>query len=369
MSVELAVVHEWIAARAGSEQVFEAMAGTWPEADLFALTRDPSVPFDSGGREVRTTFLDRPALRDRRGLTLPLMPLAWRALGARRYDWAVTSHHAFASSNRLAEQQLVYAHTPARYIWTPEVDERGRGLAQALARPLLRRIDRAAADRLAGVAANSREVADRIEQYWDRPATVIHPPVDVDYFAAEPDPAEPRLELPDTYLVGLGRWIPYKNHEMIIEIGERAGMPVVLAGHGPLAARLRARAAEATVPVLVVERPGRDAVRQMLRRATALVFPTYEDFGLVPVEAMATGTPVVAAAIGGALETVQEGVSGVLVHEQSVAAYAEAIGSAAALDAEVCRVHARAFDHAAFRRRLTAWTSPYFSSAPAVPAR
>src|SRR4051794_41465467 len=205
------------------------MSRLWPEADLFALSRDPRVPLDTGGRAVTTTWLDHPSLRDRRSLTAPLMPLAWRMLGRRQYDWSLTSHHAFASSARLAEHQLLYVHTPARYVWSPELDERGRGLAPAAARPALRRIDRAAASRAVAIAANSAEVARRIQRYWDRQAEVIHPAVDVAYFSSGDAP--PVLDLPDDYLVGLGRWVAYKNPEMVIAVGEAAGRPVVLAGH------------------------------------------------------------------------------------------------------------------------------------------
>lgn len=356
----LALVHEWIAARAGSEQVFEVMASMWPEADLFALSRDPDVPFESGGRRVTTTWLDRRHLRDRRGLTLPLMPLAWRSLGRHTHEWALTSHHAFASCNRLAERQLVYVHTPARYLWTPKVDGRGRGPAASLARPALRLVDRTAAGQVVAIAANSREVVRRIEKHWHRTATVIHPPVDVEFFASD-EPNEPVPGLPDHFIAGLGRWIPYKNHEKIIEIGEERGIAVVLAGHGPLRDRLVARAAAATVPVQVIEMPSRSQVREILRRAGVLVFPTREDFGLVPVEAMAAGTPVVAAAAGGALETVVDGVTGRLVAEGATSAYAEAVEQAMALDTAACTARAQDFGLATFRRNLKDWTAQHFS--------
>ena len=355
--MKLALVHEWVASRAGSEQVFEAMAGVWPAADLFALSREPDVELDLGGRHLTTTWLDRPWLRSHRGLTLPLMPFAWRGLGSRRYDWAITSHHAFAGSNQLAAHQLLYVHAPARYVWTPEIDARGRGIGPALARPVLKRIDRAAAGRVDGIAANSSAVAERISRHWGRSADVIHPPVDVDFFGGSDD--EPSLDLPDDYIVGLGRWIPYKNHEMLIDIGEATGRPVVLAGHGPLAERLRHRAKIASVPVHVLESPTRPQVRQILQRASVLVFPTEEDFGMVPVEAMAAGTPVVAAAAGGALETVIDGCTGYLVPDMTPSSYAAAVGRASTLGATDCRRRAEDFSSARFRQRMKDWAGSY----------
>ncbi|WP_345711320.1 glycosyltransferase, partial [Kineococcus glutinatus] len=324
----VAVVHEWIAARAGAEQVFAALAGAWPGADLYALSAVPGVDLDLQGRRPRTTFLDHPALRDRRGLTLPLMPLAWRALGTPGYDLVVTSHHAFAAANRLTRDgaHLAYVHSPARYVWNPELDGRGSSPALAPARRLLGAVDRRAAARLTAVAANSAEVARRVERCWGRPATVVHPPVDVEFFGArDPGDREP-LDLPDGYLLALGRWVPYKEHALVIEVAELLRRPAVIAGSGPLAAALRARAASASVPVTVVEAPDRERVRELHRRAGALVFPAHEDFGIVPVEAMAAGTPVVALGRGGAAETVVDGRTGALVAEHRAAAYAEAVG-------------------------------------------
>ena len=353
------MVHEWVSSRAGSEQVFEQLAQLWPDADLYALSHDPAVDLDVGGRSVRTTFLDRPWLRARRGVTLPLMPIAWRALGTRDYDLVVTSHHAFAASNRLTTSgtSLAYVHSPARYVWSPDIDARGAGVALAPARHLLKAYDRSAVRRLTGVAANSAEVAARISRYWGRDATIIHPPVDTSYFR-EPDTAT-AVETPDEFVLGLGRFIPYKNHEMVIRVAERLGMPAVIAGSGPLADQLRSAGREARVPVLVVEAPSRPVVRQLLRRASAFVFPTHEDFGMIPVEAMAAGTPVVALARGGALETVVPGVSGELVDDHAPEAYAAAVGPARGLDPAACSDSAERFSRAVFADRVRTWVSAH----------
>ncbi|WP_337062285.1 glycosyltransferase [Kineococcus sp. G2] len=356
-----AVVHEWIAARAGAEQVFEALAGTWPEADLYALSRAPGAHLDVQGRAVRTTALDRAATRERRALTLPLMPLAWRTLGRGDYDLVVTSHHAFATAHRLTAPggtHLAYVHTPARYVWSPELDGRGTSPLLAPARRLLAGVDRRSAARLTAVAANSAEVARRVERFWGREAVVIHPPVDVQRFAAAPGERD-ELDLPAGYLLALGRWVPYKNHALVVQVAERLGRPAVVAGAGPLAAALRQRAATASVPVVVLERPGDAQVRELLRRASALVFPTFEDFGIVPVEAMASGTPVVALARGGAAETVVDGVTGALVTEHHPAAYAEALERAEACSPDACRERAAAFGLPRFRAQVTAWAAAH----------
>ena len=364
-----AVVHEWVAARAGAEQVFEALAGAWPGADLYALSRAPGVPLELGGRPLGTTALDHPLTRDRRAATLPLMPLAWRALGRGRahegYDLVVTSHHAFAAANRLARPggvHLAYVHTPARYVWSPELDGRGASPLLVPARRLLAGVDRRAAARLTAVAANSREVAARVERFWGREATVVHPPVDVDRFAPAAGDRD-LLDLPAGYLLALGRFVPYKNHALVVDVAERLRRPAVLAGAGPLAPALRERAATASVPVAVVEGPGDEQVRELLRRASALVFPTFEDFGLVPVEAMASGTPVVALARGGAAETVLDGVTGALVADHHPHAYAEAVARAEACSPARCTRRARGFGPQRFREELTAWAGRHAGAA------
>jgi glycosyltransferase involved in cell wall biosynthesis len=353
----MAVVHEWVSARAGSEQVFEALAQLYPSADLFALSTDPAVSIEVNGREIGTTVLNHRALRDRRGITLPLMPAAWRMLGNATYDVVLTSHHAFAASNRLARPgavHLAYVHTPARYVWTPELDGRGTNPLLAPVRKALGGLDRRAASRLTGIAANSCEVARRIKQFWDRDARVIHPPVDVEYFGRL---GGETMALPENYLLGLGRWIAYKNHLLIIDIAEKLRRPVVIAGSGPLEPELRARASSASVPALIFKQPSRDQVRELFQRAGVLLFPTQEDFGIVPVEAMASGTPVVAYFKGGAEETVRDGISGVLVEEHKVEAFAEGVERVSEVDRSECQRHATAFGRARFNAEIREWVS------------
>ena len=355
---KVAIVHEWISSRAGSEKVFEVLASMWPEADLFALSADPRVQMDLNGRSVRTTFLNRAALRDRRSLTLPLMPLAWRLIGRGSYDLVISSHHAFAASNRLASSRgvnLAYVHTPARYIWTPELDGRGRSPLLVPVRGALKHVDRGYVDRLTGIAANSRAVAARIETFWGREAEVVHPPVDTEFFSPGLDDVE--LDLPKQFLLGFGRWIPYKNLETVIRVAEQVGMPAVIAGRGPQKEQLLAMAARAKVPVTVIESPSQEQVRELYRRAAALVFPTNEDFGLIPVEAMACGTPVLALNAGGASETVVDGATGALVDSGDVRAYSDALPRALAATAATCRRRAEEFRTEAFARRVRAWVS------------
>jgi glycosyltransferase involved in cell wall biosynthesis len=356
----VAVVHEWIDAYAGSEQVFEALAQAFPEADLFALSHHPEVQLELDGRCVTTTFLDAPRLRDRRAATLPLMPLAWRRLGRRDYDLVITSHHAFAHSNRLTGPggvHIAYVHTPARYIWTPELDGRGANPALVPARAALKRADRRATMRVDHYLANSREVANRIERCWGRTAQVVPPPVRVEFFADRADKSAAR----GGYVLGVGRWVPYKNLHLVVEAADIAGLPVKIAGRGPDAQRIRDAAARATVPVELIEAPSDERIRELLQGARCLVFPTVEDFGMVPVEAQAAGCPVVAPAAGGALDTIADGVSGVLTDSLAPAALARAVLETNALNPVEVALHAMQFSRRRFiaeiREAVTAVTA------------
>lgn len=359
MAMRVAIVHEWVQARAGSEKVFEAMAGVLPNADLFALSAEPETRLHLGARDLRTTILDRPALRNRRELTFPIMPLAWRVgLPRHEYDAVITSHHAFATQNRLARtdgRHLAYVHSPARYLWRPDLDPRGVGLAIRALGPPLRWLDKRSAARLTSVAANSSAVADRVQAAWGLQATVLHPPVDTDFYAPGRDESI-ELPYPDGFVLGFGRWIEYKNMATVIAVGQALGMPTVVAGSGPLRAALQAQAADSKAPVHLVERPSDAVVRELLRRAGVLVFPTVEDFGIVPVEAQASGTPVVAPRAGGALETIIHERTGVLTDGLAVPELAEAASLALRLDSQHCVANAAAFSRPEFARKFLAWT-------------
>ena len=158
--------------------------------------------------------------------------------------------------------KYVYVHTPARYLWAPELDGRGDNLAARLAGPALRHLDRRTSEGATSIAANSRFVAERVERSWGRTAEVIHPPVGVAGIQAGGwrdllTDAERRTldELPESFVLGVSRFIPYKRLDAVIQVGETLGEPVVIAGFGPLEKQLRAMGADASVPVRMLTLP------------------------------------------------------------------------------------------------------------------
>ena len=362
------IVTEWIERAGGAERVLDRMAQLLPDADILCLWND--APDRYPGRNVRETWLARTPLRRHKALTLPLMPLIWQS-HRQHHDWALVASHMFAHHVRVDTARIpkyVYVHTPARYLWAPELDARGRSLAARLAGPALRRIDRHAAQEATSIAANSRFVADRVQRAWEREAAVIHPPVDVSgiqsgqWRAALTDSERRTLDaLPPTFVLGVSRFIPYKRLDVVVEVGELLQVPVVIAGLGPLEKELRARAQAARVPVELLVRPTDAMVRALMERALIFVFPPIEDFGIVAVEAMAAGTPVMANRAGGAGESVQDGVSGALFDPRSADDIRAAAAACADLTREQVAGHARQFDSAVFDRSLQEWLSPHIS--------
>lgn len=358
------LVHEWIEKSGGAERVLDAMATAFPDAGIRSLwddTHGGRYP----GRELGETWLSRTPLRRHKALALPLAAPTWRMLSAPDdVEWMLISSHLFAHHARIPRRDVpkyVYAHTPARYIWNPELDERGDSLGVRAVAPLFRRIDRVRAQEATAVAANSAFVRERIRRAWDRDAEVIHPPVAVDHILSRSDwragvtvDAERQVldALPEVFVLGASRFVRYKSLDKVIEAAERAGVSAVIAGSGPDEARLRAAAAAASVPVTFVISPSDPLLYSLMQRSAAFVFPVVEDFGIMPVEAQATGTPVVTGPIGGQLEAYVDGTSGVAAASTDSIDLAAAISSAIDLPRFDARATVSSFDESTFVMRI-----------------
>jgi glycosyltransferase involved in cell wall biosynthesis len=352
--LRVALVHYWLVSARGGEAVLEGIGRLFPAADLYAHVIDPSVPYGSLAKmRARTTFIAKlPAARRLYPAYLGLMPTALEALDLSSYDLVISSEAGPAKWVLPAPgaKHVCYCHSPMRYVW----DQRFTYLDRIPApiRPLahlaghsLRQSDFISASRVTQFVANSRFVANRIEQYYRRESEIIYPPVDVDDFVT----GEPE----DFYLCA-GEVRHYKRIDLAIQACERLGRRLIIAGGGN-ARRLKAMAGRH------VEFTGRldtEAMRSLMRRCRALIFPGVEDFGIVPVEVMASGRPVIAYAYGGALDSVVPGVSGVLFGRQTVDGLVSAIlefeNSETALAQEEIRKHARTFSRAEFEAKFSA---------------
>jgi glycosyltransferase involved in cell wall biosynthesis len=327
----VAVVHEWLTIPGGSEQVVVELLEMFPHAELYTSIYNPSPasgpwPAQIAARPVHASYLSRlPWAHSHYRRLLPLMDRAYRAFDLSGFDLILSSNHACAKNVRTPPGALhvCYCHTPARYVWDAGFleGEEEVGRLTRVALPLLlgrlRRQDLRGARSPDAFVANSRHVAARIARCYGRTAEVVHPPVDVERFLA-------LRRAPEDFFLVFGRVVPYKRVDLAVAACARLGLPLKVAGGGRALAGVRATVPpEASVELLghVSERE-RD---ELLRGARALLFPGEEDFGIVPVEALAAGVPVLAYGVGGAAETVQDGHTGVLFDEQTVASMAGAI--------------------------------------------
>ena len=323
--MRVALVHYWLVGMAGGEKVLESLCRLYPDADIFthALDRTAISP-TIAAHDITTTFIDRlPRSNKYYKKYLPLMPLALEQLDLTPYDLVISSESGPAKGvvTRSDALHVCYCHTPMRYLWDHWRDYfDNAGLASRLGMrlflPYLRRYDVTSAFRVDHFVANSRTVAARIHKHWRRDAAVVYPPVDVTHF-------QPRTAADsEDYYLCLGRLIRYKRTDLAVEACTQLDRPLIVIGAGEEDSRLRALAGP---KIRFLGRQDDATVKHYLARCRALLFPGEEDFGIVPVEAAASGVPVIAFGRGGATETVCDSVTGLFFREQSVDALREAI--------------------------------------------
>jgi glycosyltransferase involved in cell wall biosynthesis len=311
----VALVHDWLTGMRGGEKVLEAIAELVPGAPLHTLFHFPgSVSPALESHPIETSWLQKlPGLERHYRRFLPLFPAAIEQFDLSGFDLILSTSHCVAKGviPPPGARHVCYCHTPMRYAWDQEhayfPHRRGpvaRLRAQALSR--LRVWDVASAPRVDLFLANSRFVARRIRRYYGRDAQVLHPPVDVERIT--PDDTVPRGD----HLLMIAALAPYKRIDLGVAAARRTGRELVVVGSGPERRHLEARARELAAPVRFEGRVDDSRLLHLLRSAFALVQPGIEDFGIAPVEALATGTPVVARGVGGVVDIVRPGRDGVL---------------------------------------------------------
>lgn len=337
--------HDWLTGMRGGERVLAELCKAFPGAPLATLLADPASVDDviTRGREIRASFLQRvPGVARNYRKLLPLMGMAARTLRVPEGDLLLTTSscaaHAFRPPGGM--KMLCYCFTPMRYAWLFPREYLGPAKA-ALGAPYLaylRRWDRRTSARVDRYVAISENVRKRIRDFYGRESDVVHPPVDTERCT----PAADGGRSDGGYDLVVSALVPYKRVELAVEAYTRSGFPLKVAGTGSRAARIAA-AAGPNVEFLGW-RTDAD-VLALYRNCRFLVFPGEEDFGIVPLEAMACGKPVVAFGRGGATETIAEGTSGVFFREQTADALADAVGRAEGVrwDRAAIRRHAERF--------------------------
>jgi len=324
----VAIVHDWLVTYAGAERVLEEIINCFPEADLFAIV--DFIPKNERSflkdKPVKTSFIQKlPFAKKKYRTYLPFMPLAVEQFDLSGYDIVISSSHAVAKGVITGPDQLhiSYVHSPMRYAWDLQhqyLKETGldRGLKGWLAKRELHKLrmwDLRTANGVDHFLANSRFIARRIWKVYRREATVIYPPVDVDSFSL--------CEQKEDFFLTASRMVPYKKIDLIAEAFSL--MPdkrLYIIGDGPDFDKVKSKSG-ANVELLGYQ--PFEVLRDYMQRAKAFVFAAEEDFGIVPVEAQACGTPVIAYGKGGALETVTEDETGLFFDAQTTSSIIEAV--------------------------------------------
>jgi glycosyltransferase involved in cell wall biosynthesis len=342
----VAIVHDYLNQRGGAERVVLEMASIWPQAPIYTSLYRPESTFpEFGAHDVRTSPLQHLPVDSGFRNLFPLYPAAFRSFGALMEDVVISSSSGWAHSVRTAPDSFhaVYCYTPARWLYG--ADHLGASRRKQALQPVIgvvRRWDRTAARRADLYIAISNGVRDRIKQQYGLDAPVVYPPVNVDRFT-------PR-ERGERLLV-VSRLLPYKRVDLIVDAATTAGIGLDVVGTGPALADLQRRAG----PTVAFHGRLPDAdVTDLMEGCRAFCLPGHEDFGITPVEANAAGKPVVAFAAGGALETLEDGVSGALFSRQETGDVLNAVARCDRIEtstADIARM-ARKFSAQTFRERL-----------------
>ncbi len=381
--MKVAIVHDWLTGMRGGERCLEAFCELFPDADLYALLHiKGSVSPTIERHRIRTSFIQSLPLAERwYRYYLPLFPLAIERFQLESYDLILSSSHCVAKGIRppAGAKHLCYIHSPMRYVWDQfeNYAQGGRSgwiarLGMGLFRARLQAWDVASAERVDQFVANSHNIADKVRRYYGRPASVLHPPVDWQAFQAS--------EKSEDFYLMVTAFAPYKRVDLAIQACNVMKRRLKIIGKGQEEPRLR-KLAGPTVEFLGWQPD--EVVREHYARCQALLFPGEEDFGIVPLEAMACGKPVIAFGRGGVLETVlplaetagadkrlarmdpargedpSRSATGVFFFEQSAESLAQAIKlferHRAAFDPPAIRAQVAGFDRVLFKERLKAF--------------
>ncbi len=364
--MKVALVHDYLNQMGGAERVVLAFHELFPEAPLYTSIYDPKrVDAAFQQIDIRTSFMQRlPFVKKHHQPFLPLYPFAMERLDLRGYDLILSSSSAFGKGviTKPGTMHICYCHTPMRWCWNydeyverEQLGKLARGVLPFLI-TWLRVWDQTTAMRVDHFIANSPAVADRIQKYYRREAVVIPPPVDASRFLFDP------TTQPEDYFLVVSRLMPYKRIDLAIQACNRLQLPLVIIGSGRDQQRLQ-QLAGPTIRFL-----GRLSDAEVLHyyaHCRAFILPGEEDFGITPLEAQASGRPVVAYSAGGALASVIDGVTGTFFQEQTVESLAATLAAfdETRYDPQIIREHALEFDKPRFHRRILQFIEAKMSAA------
>ena len=364
--MKVALVHDYLNQMGGAERVVLAFHELFPDAPLYTSIYDPRrVDAAFQQIDIRTSFMQRlPFVKKHHQPFLPLYPFAMERLDLRGYDLILSSSSAFGKGviTKPGTMHICYCHTPMRWCWNydeyverEQLGKLARGVLPFLI-TWLRVWDQTTAMRVDHFIANSPAVADRIQKYYRREAVVIPPPVDAGRFLFDP------TTQPEDYFLVVSRFMPYKRIDLAIQACNRLQLPLVIIGSGRDQQRLQQMAGPT---IRFLGRLSDAEVLHYYAHCRALILPGEEDFGITPLEAQASGRPVVAYSAGGALASVIDGVTGTFFQEQTVESLAATLAAfdETRYDPQINRDHALEFDKPRFHRRIFQFIEAKMSAA------
>ncbi|MDX2080511.1 MAG: glycosyltransferase [Terrimicrobiaceae bacterium] len=349
--MKLVLAHDYLVQMGGAERVVATMHEAYPEAPIFTSAIAPARLWETfADADIRTSWMQNlPGMTHHTHFKkyFPLYPFAFRSFPPVECDVAWISCSSFAKFLRFAPggRTVCYLHNTTRFLWQTDEylrHEVGNPVLNGVVRtilPMLREIEKRATRGFTVLLVNSKNVQQRVKRFYGLDADVVHPPVETSRFHLS-------TENEGYYLI-VSRLLGYKNIELPVRLFSRTGRPLVVVGEGPDLARLKSLAGP---NVRFIGRSADDALRLLYGRCRALILPGEEDFGITPVEAMACGKPVVAFGRGGALESVQDGITGVFFSEDSENGLEEAIARSESVrwEPEAIRRHALGFSREVF---------------------
>ena len=355
-----ALVHDWFSVYAGAEKCVESFTNIWDDFEVYSLIdflSDEDREIILKGKYANTSFVQNmPKAKTKYRNYLPLFPLAIEQFDLSEYDVILSSSHAVAKGVLTHSNQLhiSYVHTPIRYAWDlyhQYLRESGldKGLKGALAKYFLHKIrmwDISTVNRVDYYIANSNYIARRIKKVYGKESTIIYPPVDVEKFEL--------CENKEEYYFTMSRMVPYKKIDLIVETFSKTNKKLIVAGTGPDMQKIKSFAGDNVEFVGFVS--DEEAINYM-QKAKCFVFAAEEDFGIVPVEAQACGTPVICLGKGGTKETVVDGITGVHFEKQNTKSLLEAIKKFEKLEfkPQKIREHSLKFSKERFEQEIEAF--------------
>lgn len=364
--MRIALVHDYLVQYGGAERVLEVFAEIFPDAPIYTLVYDEKI-FKSrfGRKKIYTSFLQSLPLSKSHHRSFPvLMPMAIESFDFSSYDVVLSDSNSYAKGiiSGPGTLHICYCHTPMRYAWDDYYSYTENFTFATLIRkaiPLamnyIRLWDKISADRVDKFIANSNFVAKRINKYYRRSAKVIYPPVNVSFFGQD------KKIKKENYFLIVGRLIPYKRFDLVIGAFNILGFPLKIIGDGPEAQRLK-KTAKPNIEFLGWRSDAE--VRDYYALARAFLFPQEEDFGIVALESLASGTPVIAYRGGGALEIIKEGLNGIFFDAQGVDAIVGAVRKFedSNFDGEEIKNSVKSFDKEIFKKKIKEFVEKEWAS-------